>query len=60
MSPIEKTGDHSDERSSQSVRGKHLDDDKAKPLAEEVEEEMLDQDIPAETGIPPGTPERRK
>ncbi len=34
--------------------------DQAKPLAEEVEEAMVDQDIPVETGIRPGTDKRPK
>jgi len=34
--------------------------DQGKPLAEEVEEEMLDEDIPVETGIRPGTGKRPK
>ncbi|MEJ0096878.1 MAG: hypothetical protein WDM84_01450 [Bauldia sp.] len=32
---------------------KKPDAETARPLAEEIEEEMLDQDIPSETGIPP-------
>ena len=32
--------------------------DQGRPLAEEVEKEMLDQDIPVETGIRPGTDKR--
>lgn len=34
--------------------------DQGKPLAEEVEEEMRNQDIPVETGIRPGTDKRSR
>lgn len=57
MSPNEKTGDRTNERPEPGERRKGVDE--GKPLAEEVEKEMEDQDIPVETGIPPSTHERK-
>jgi hypothetical protein len=57
--PKEKNGEGANVRPLSTERGKHVNDD-AMPLAEEVEKEMEDQDIPVETGIPPSTEERRK
>ena len=56
MSPNEKTGDRNSERPGERRKGV----DEGKPLAEEVEKEMEDQDIPVETGVPPSTEERRQ
>jgi len=57
--PKGKNGEGANVRPLPTERDKHVNDD-ARPLAEEVEKEMEDQDVPVETGIPPSTEERRK
>jgi hypothetical protein len=56
--PNSKDGGRTNERPEPGQRRNGADD--ARPLAEEVEKEMEDQDVPVETGIPPSTEERRK
>jgi hypothetical protein len=58
MTQKDKDTQPANDRSLPPERGSDVKFGKDKPFVEEVEKAMEDQDIPVETGVRPGKPER--